>query len=164
MQLRASGSPFLEPRLEQVDHALRVAQLGPAHPLEFLVADELAGAVGVGRHDDAFDRAIVGVVAGGRGCERRRSRLAARPSSAVLAGLLGRGGGVGRRRHQGRQLGQRHRLTPGTPEPLEDPAVDLQVLVAADEDRGTGSLDFVAIADVDEGEGARKVDRRAEIG
>ncbi len=62
VELVAAGPPPLEPRHEQVDQPLRLAQLGRRHPVELAVAQDLALRVGVGRDDHALDRRVVVVV------------------------------------------------------------------------------------------------------
>ena len=54
-------------------------------------------------------------------------------------------------------------LAAAAPPPIEDPIVDLAIITAADEDRGAGRSDCLAVAEVDEGQGPGVVDRGAEI-
>ena len=53
VELVAARPAHLEPRHEEVDEPLGVAQLGGGHPVEVAVAEQLALRVGVGRDDDA---------------------------------------------------------------------------------------------------------------
>ena len=86
MELVATRSPLLQARHQQVDQSLRLPQLRRGHPVELAVAKHLAARVGIGRHDDALDVAVVlGVlVAGGwhrdpallRTCRRSAHRRA----------------------------------------------------------------------------------------
>jgi hypothetical protein len=59
VELVAAGPAALEPRHEQVDQPLGLAQLGRRHPVELAVAQDLALRVGIGRDDDAVDRRFV---------------------------------------------------------------------------------------------------------
>ena len=106
VQLVAAGPALLQPRHEQVDEPLRVAQLGRRHPVELAVAEHLARAVRVGRDDDALDRRlVVGVVVAGRGIGMPRSSGArVRRSSPGSARPRRRRPLVGRRR-SGRSIG-----------------------------------------------------------
>ena len=91
VELVAAGPAPLEPRDEQVDEPLGLAQLGRGHPVELAVAQDLALAVGVGRDDDALDRRRrrrrPRRRRTGSGC---RARRAAAPIASVPGARLGR--------------------------------------------------------------------------
>ncbi len=50
------------------------------------------------------------------------------------------------------------------PEPREDLVVDGDLVATTHEDGRTGGTDLLALADVDERQGARVVDGRAQVG
>jgi hypothetical protein len=67
VQLVAPRPPPLEPRLEQVDEPLGVAELGGRHPVELTMSEDLGPAVRVRRDPDALDLALLRRPLVGRG-------------------------------------------------------------------------------------------------
>ena len=89
VELLASRAAAFEPGHERIDQSLGLAQLGRRHPLEFLVAQQLAAAVGVGRDDDALDRRlVVGLLARSVGAASRAPPGASKPARTPGSGGL----------------------------------------------------------------------------
>ena len=89
VELVAARPAALEPRHEQVDQPLGLAQLGRRHPVELAVAQDLALRVRVGRDDDALDRRLVVAVVVR---PRRERRCRARPGRISPRSAPGSGG------------------------------------------------------------------------
>ena len=166
MELVAARAPELEARLQQVDEALGVAQLGRRHPVEVAVPEDLGAAVGVRRNDDLVARvvAVIAVVVVGRQDRTEQvvgalgARLAAlRPIGLELARLAALD-----LLHRALRPLRRHRKS-GAPEPVEDRVVDRPVVAPADEHGGARGLDVAPVAEVDDVERAREIDLRAEV-
>ena len=105
------------------------------HPLEFLVADQLAVAVRVGRDDDAVESACRRLtrrpasVRAGSGAAARRVGAGLHSASASDGGSCSGVAGVSCVSSLIASA-----LTSGPPELLEDAVVDLEIVVAPDED------------------------------
>ncbi len=138
VQLVAARAATLQPRLQQVDQPLGIAQLRRGHPVEVTVTQHLTGAECVGGHDQAFH---VGgqplVVITGNWCAT--DVLA--PESALVArfGFGGRVRVVGRGPVVAAQ-GPFHRFAaqaqaPPSPETVEHAVVHLAVVAPAHEHR-----------------------------
>ena len=168
VELLAPGAPQLEARLEEVDEPLCVTQLGRGHPVELAAPERLRGTVRVGRRDvpvnvglvdrfvaagqrhrDAVDRAAVGLVA------TVLTGFGARPHSLFVRYLVT--GPVDRR------AVARQPRTALAPPAIEDAVVDLAIVATADEDGRAGGPDRVALAQLDEGQGAGVVDGSGEV-
>ncbi len=168
MELVAARPPAFQARHEQVDQALRLAQLGRRHPVELAVAQDLALRVRVGRDDDALDRClVVGVVAVGRD---RRAALVGTHLGVLVAGL-GRsraghlllvGRGVLARQRRRSEVARQPRTAPAPPA-IEGGVIGRPVVAPPDEDRGAGRADLLAVGDVDQGQGTGEVHRRTEV-
>ena len=92
MQLVPARPAAFEPRHEQVDQTLRLAQLRRGHPVELAMAEHLALRVRVRRDDDALDRRLVVAVVLALGRDRRAPLVLAH-LAPVRAGLGRRGPG-----------------------------------------------------------------------
>ena len=167
VELVAAGPAQLEARLEQVDEPLGVAQLGRRHPVEVAVAERLGRAVCVGGRDVAVDVRLVDRFVAARHRDRRpvdapllAPPLVVRGRPGFLVAGLGRDDVVG-----GHRRGAVVWLRPAAlaPPAVEDPVVDLEVVAAPHEDRGTGRPDRRLLADVDERQGPGVVDGRAQV-
>ena len=114
VELVAAGPAALEPRHEQVDQPLRLAQLGRGHPVELAVAEDLALRVGVGRRrrrprssPRRRRRSSSTASAMPRSSGRRLGRLARRPRAARRrSSLLGRRSSSRRQRRRAEVAGQ----------------------------------------------------------
>ena len=171
VELVAARPAALEPRDEQVDEPLGLAQLGAAS------SGRTRGGAGprpasrrrARRRRPSIGGLVVVLVAArpGSGCRARRA-ASRRRSRAGLRRRRARRLLVRRRRRPARasssgwnSSGQARAAPP--PPAVEGRVVDRPIVAAPDEDRRAGRPDLLAIADVDEGQGAGEVDRGAEV-
>ena len=166
MELVATRSAEFEPGRQQVHQPLGIPELLGGHPVEVAVADRLRAAVRVRRDRDDVGRRLVLVgVAVGRDGHPLPVLGQLGPFIAGHRAVLGcaviRGHGLWSLFRAGRL---EVRLEgPATPVLVEDTVVDRPIVASPGEDGRAGGADHPAVADVDDPEGAGKVNLRAEI-
>ena len=166
VELVAPGPAQLQARHQQIDEPLCVPQFCRRHAIERGVPEDLAGAVGVRCDHQAVDVAVFPVLLVQTGAEGMAIVMAGTPDEQVRAFALGVAAVRG---HQHLGAGRkpraacRQREASSPPEAVEDCVVRRQVVMPADEDRRAGGPHDVALPDVHEREGAREIDRAAEV-
>ncbi len=168
MQLVAPGPASLEVRDQRIDQSLCLSQLGRRHPVELAMAEDLALRVGVGRdHTPSIGASSSASSDPRRGSACRARRAAASPGPRRLRAAWRRApprprGVSSSSDDDGRSESAQDWGAPAPPG-IERGVVDRPIVTPADEHRGSGRADLLAIRDVDQGQRPGEIDGGAEI-